>query len=66
MILKEYIEMLNELVKSNPELLDLIVIYANNEEGDFYDQVVSLPVGGLYGDGCFNPTITKPNAVCIN
>ena len=39
MKLREYIENLNKLATEHPEYLDLDVIYASDDEGNYYNEV---------------------------
>jgi hypothetical protein len=43
MKLKEYLKDLNSLVKKYPKLNDVIVIYARDDEGNGYQEVVNSP-----------------------
>ena len=69
MKLKEYLESINELVKNNPSLLELDVVYASDDEGNNYDFVAFTPSVGKFNgkpwDGFECPT-ENPNAICIN
>ena len=44
MKLSEYIKELENLVKGNPQALDMEVIYAKDDEGNGYQYVGALPV----------------------
>lgn len=70
MKLKEYIENLNNLVEDNPELLEAIVLYSEDEEGNSFEEVYWHPTVGVWEDGEFRDADEEPdslaNAVCIN
>jgi hypothetical protein len=42
-LLKEFLEGLNNIVKANPQALDFQVIYSHDDEGNEYQRVVNLP-----------------------
>ena len=48
MKLNEYLQLLNEMTESNPEILDYDVITAIDEEGNGYNEVVYEPSVGFY------------------
>lgn len=57
MKLREYLEALNQLVKDNPQALDMEVVYAKDDEGNGCQYVVCVPSelqfiseGGYYLD----------------
>lgn len=76
MKLKEYIDNLNQLVNERPELLELDVIYAKDEEGNGFEELYYGPtVGCLTEDREFVPfdqyedfelDETNTNSICIN
>ncbi len=82
MTLKEYVEMLYELVQQNEGYGDLEVVYASDDEGNDFNTVHCTPTLGFYNDREFrtdkyeydewgdeDPGIDsefKINAVCIN
>ena len=68
MTLKEYIEELNKLVKQNPKILELPVIYSADDEGNHYQMVHYTPTLGTFDDfdGEWEAETVNPNAVCIN
>ena len=43
MKLREYLEALNQLVKDNPQALDMEVVYAKDDEGNGYQYVGYTP-----------------------
>lgn len=75
---REYLENLQELTKENPEILDMEVIAAIDDEGNGYNEVYYTPTLGIFIDGEFIPEndekyleeneYTKKdfNAICIN
>lgn len=80
--LKDYIKMLQKIVKENPEAKDFILVSASDEEGNSFGQLWITPTVGIFtedgefyaGDEDFellkefHPEIIdpKPNAVCVN
>ena len=72
MKLKKYLATLNEMVKANPALLELEVIYSADDEGNYYSKVHYTPSPGKFNDngygGEFDPDTEskKPNAICLN
>lgn len=75
MKLKQYVENLNELVRTNPEYLELEVISAKDEEGNGFDKVEFEPSLGNYNDEEFTQVENFEdldeddriiNSVCIN
>lgn len=80
MKLKEYLENLNKLATDRPELLDLDVVYAKDDEGNGYERVYYKPaVGHFDSDRDFTSESTQIenisdgyagdviiNSVCIN
>jgi hypothetical protein len=76
MKLKDYLENINKMVQNNPEILELDVIYAKDDEGNYYDFVTFIPTIGHFGwANCdfinelqfdeFNENL-ETNAICIN
>ena len=71
---KEYLEGLNKMVETRPELLDLEVVYATDDEGNSFSAVRQSPTIGRFRDGDEFMESTsedwdesdKINAVCIN
>ena len=75
MTLKQYIEMLQKFVEENPETLEFEVIYAEDDEGNGYGNIVYSPSKGVFDDGEFyteknleegDYQPSDMNAVCIN
>ena len=75
MKLKEFLENLNELVKENPQVLEYEVIYAKDDEGNGFSEIVYTPsVGFLDDDSEFTDEVSEdwdeleeePNVICIN
>ncbi len=75
MKLKEYIDILNEFVKENPETLEFDVIYAEDDEGNGFGSISYSPTKGVYQEGEFwsegnledeGFEESDINAVCIN
>lgn len=77
MILKEYLDTLQTMVKENPDLLDCLVVYAEDSEGNGFDTLHFTPSVGMYDidDKEFIPEIyfdeyegvdMAINAICIN
>jgi len=69
MTFKKYLEHLNQLAKDNPELLDVPVVYAGDDEGNYYDEVFYSPSlqhmdknGDVHNVGSGTPA----NVVCLN
>jgi hypothetical protein len=74
-LLKEFIENLNEFVKENPETLEMQVITSKDDEGNGYNLVYYKPSKGIYEDREFIPSEayedynrndTETNAICVN
>lgn len=79
---KQYLENLNKLAKENPETLEMIVIYAKDDEGNGYQEINYEPSVGNYDPedswGGFTPEENikeepeeydediKMNSICIN
>lgn len=74
MKLKEYLENLQELVKTNPETLEMDVVYSKDAEGNGFDKIYDGPSIGVYHDREFIPLDsedyeykkTEIRAICIN
>lgn len=52
MKLREYLEAFNELVKENPEVLDMEVAYSKDEEGNGYEYVNWTPEVNRFMEEC--------------
>ena len=68
MILRKYLDALNEMVKENEKLLDMDVIYSSDDEGNCYRPVTFFPLGGHFEMCEFDNSVEEEdiNAVCIN
>jgi hypothetical protein len=66
MKLKDYLDTLNEMVKTNPALLELEVVYSSDDEGNRYGVVLYSPTPGKFDQEEFDSTSKKPNAICVN
>jgi hypothetical protein len=75
MKLKEFLENLNELVKENPQVLEYEVIYAKDDEGNGFREVVYTPSVGFLDDENkytveesedWEELEEEPNVICIN
>lgn len=68
MTLREYIMMLNQFIKENPDSLDKPVVYCVDDEGNGYDEVKFSPSKVNYhGRGEATPVEKGSyNAVCLN
>tara|TARA_R110000822_G_scaffold15369_5_gene52961 strand:- start:279 stop:491 length:213 start_codon:yes stop_codon:yes gene_type:complete len=70
MNLKRYVDLLNDMLKLNPELVDAMVVYSSDDEGNDFNIVKFGPSKGFYEDREFNDeyveVVTVFNAVCIN
>lgn len=75
MTLREFMENLNELIKENPETLDMEVVTSRDDEGNGFNRVYFTPSKGIYEDNDFIPfgsyedyerNECDTNAVCIN
>lgn len=71
MKLKDYLNHLNSLVEQNKELLELDVVYAGDDEGNYFDKVKFTPCIGKYESGSFitfreDSHKGDLNAICIN
>lgn len=68
MILKDYLESLQNLVKAHPQALELPVIYSKDDEGNGYNRVNYAPSLTFFEDGNAD-AVRHPdsaNSVCIN
>lgn len=65
---KEYIEQLKEFYDGHPECHNMKVVYAKDDEGNGYSNVIYNASFGEYdGENFYNQDDTdKINAVCIN
>jgi hypothetical protein len=64
MKLKDYIANLTKLAKKYP---NATVLYASDEEGNSYQEVVYDASAGTYDDNGFDASLNdKANAVCLN
>lgn len=75
MTLREYIEQLQNFALSNPETLDMDVIYSRDDEGNGFQEVHYSPSKGIYEDNEFIASDqledyerdeNEVNSVCIN
>lgn len=64
MKLKEYVEVINEIIERFGG--DLDVIYSSDEEGNSFDKVFYFPTTGVFVNGEFEDTDKNPNCICIN
>lgn len=69
MTFKDYVNNLNQFLKENPELAEAKTIYASDDEGNSYREVIYYPSCGEFTDdnefhGEADTDIV--NAVCIN
>ena len=66
--LGEYVAMLNQFIKENPDSLDKTVIYCVDDEGNGYDEVKFSPSKCEYDGDCDARPVEKGsyNAVCLN
>jgi hypothetical protein len=46
--LKEYLENLNKMVEQNPEILELDVVYAKDDEGNYFEYIGYMPSLGKF------------------
>lgn len=72
---KEYLEKLNNYLRDNPEVADMIVVSSSDDEGNSFNPVISAPIKGMYEGGEFTSftqfedselALNPINAVCIN
>ena len=66
MTLKDYIEQLQKFAETNPETLDMDVIYSRDDEGNGFQHLHYAPSKGYYEDMEFEEGDEDVNAVCIN
>ena len=73
MKLRQHLQLINELVKENPEVLDMEVIHASDPEGNEYHKILRAPGMGVFtefqhgtGDYTLTGTPEHADAVCIN
>lgn len=57
---KDYLLAINKLATENPELLEVDVYYASDDEGNSYDLVGFKPTFGVISEGCFGGDYTQP------
>jgi hypothetical protein len=72
----EYVKSLTDLLEENPDLSDMEVYCADDEEGNGFSPVVYTPTQGHYDRGAYcslenmladdHNTVDVINAVCIN
>jgi hypothetical protein len=73
MKLKEFLENINEMVRKNPELLELNVAYSRDDEGNGFQEVIFSPTLGWLTEYNFESNDTalrdgnrNVDAICIN
>jgi hypothetical protein len=75
MKLRQYLENLNRLAKESPDILDLELVYAGDEEGNDFHSLNYLPTLGVFEHGEFysknnledtDYTEDDINALCVN
>lgn len=70
MKLKEYLDVLNALAKSNPKSLEMEVITSSDDEGNSFTPVYYHPQMGIYNaedrEWDVSRSHTKSNSVCLN
>ena len=70
MNLKRYVDLLNDILKLNPELAEAMVVYGSDDEGNDFNTVKFGPSKGFYEDREFTDDyggyVTEFNAVCLN
>ena len=77
MTLEEYVNNLNQLLKTNPELKSFKVVYAKDAEGNGFDELYNEPTIGFFDEyeDDFVPKSQfkdweyedgKENSICIN
>jgi len=78
--LKQHLDRLTELVKKNPKLKDMKIIYSTDSEGNHFENVVFKATSGMLSEGGEffseqeiygkNPDVLQSklaiNCVCIN
>jgi len=68
---KDYLEKINAFAEDHPEAMDYDVVYASDDEGNYYNELYNSPFTGHFGDGEFFfgedlEEVFPVNAVCIN
>lgn len=80
MLFEEYLRELNELAKSNPKVLEMVVVAASDDEGNSYNPVHYTPSLGIFISDEYNfigladeeyledggYTSDDANAICVN
>lgn len=72
MKLRNYLLLLGEVVKNNPEVLDYEVITSGDDEGNSFNTVAFAPTIGHFSDRDFwsedelEETDRDPNSICLN
>lgn len=72
MTLREFTDSLNNYILENPQMMDLPVVAASDDEGNSFSEVFYTPSKGMFKpeDGSFYTELKegddKPNATCIN
>lgn len=70
MKLKEFNDRIQDLIKKNPELLEVDVVFAKDDEGNGFNHVNYSATPGNFEDHEFtgegDSTCGKINAICIN
>lgn len=68
MKLKEIYATLREIKEKNPDAMEYDVVFAKDDEGNGFSNVLYDPCIGHFEDGEFSPINddNEPNAVCIN
>lgn len=72
MKLKEFLDNINEEVRTNPYILELDVITSGDDEGNSFNTVYYEPSVGLYKDREFTSydenemDVSDINVICIN
>jgi hypothetical protein len=66
MKLKQYIILINEFAKQNPETLDFDVIFSSDDEGNSF-HLINYPISkGHFSGYEYDTSSETPNSVCIN
>ena len=67
MKLKDFVDILNQLMKDRPETAELQVVYAIDDEGNDFTPIYCTPsVGNYEADSLDFREEVNGNAVCIN
>ena len=75
MKLKQYLEQINNLIKENPNALEMEVITSKDDEGNGFNPVYYTPSKGIFEDREFisyeqyedwEREESETNAVCVN